>query len=140
MEEYTNLILKIRNACIELAGFIELIIGLSTLLFVTLFNFFSIVEKPLEVLVFVTISAVISASIGYGILNLKNWARVLLIFFSGYVIILKGLLYLGIMEFSGEIITTPPPYIKDLISFLYHIFLVIFFTQPNVASRFKTQR
>jgi len=140
MENDTDFISKIRDACIELAGFIELIVGLSTLLFVALFNFFSIVEKPLGVLAFVIISALISASIGYGILNFKNWARTLLVFFSGYVILVKILIYLGVMEFSGQIITTPPPYIKDLISFLYHGFLIVFFMQPKVASKFKPQR
>lgn len=122
---------------VEFIGFIELLIGLSTMLFVSLFHIFSIIEKPLGVFIFVMASAFISAAIGFGILNYKNWARILLVFFSGYVVILKILIYLGVMKFTGEIIISPPSYVKDLISILYHILILVFFTNNNIVSRFK---
>ncbi len=126
------------NACIELIGFIELLIGVATILFVTLFSIFSIVEKPLNIFFFVIISAFISTYIGYGILNFKDSTRILLIFFSGYVILLKIMIYLGILHFTGEILTTPPPFIKNLISVLYHIFLILFFTHKGVITAFNS--
>jgi hypothetical protein len=128
---------KLQDTLLELIGCIELFIGLFTLLFVILFDIFSIIEKPQGVFIFVLLSASISAFIGYGILTLKKWARIFIIFFSGYVIILKILLYLGVVKFTGEIIKTPPSHIKDLISLLYHIFVIIFFTNSGVISRFE---
>ncbi|MDB4349591.1 hypothetical protein OAA99_01400 [Omnitrophica bacterium] len=128
------------NSCVELIGFIELLIGLTTVLFVTLFDLFSVVEKPLSVFIFVTLSSVISAVIGFGILRYKNWARILLVFFSGYVIILKILIYLGIVQFSGEIITVPPSYIKDFVSILYHAFIIIILNNKDIISKFTTAK
>ncbi len=128
------------NILIKLVGLIELLIGLTTVLFVTIFSAFSIVEKPLNVFIFVVTSAVISASIGYGILNYRNWARVSVVFFSGYVIALKFLIFLNIMQFTGEIFIILPSYIKDSISVLYHAFLMIFFTHKSVISKFVTEK
>ncbi len=127
---------KTRDAAIELVGAIELLLGLLTILFVILFDLFSIVEKPDSVFVFVIISAVISSLLGYGILNYKRWARALIIFFSGYVIILKVLLYLDVVRFSGEILKIPL-YIRDPVSILYHLFIILFFANEKVTLRFK---
>ena len=122
---------------IKIIGLTELLVGLITFIFVIIFNIFSIVQKPPGVFVFVIISAVISASIGVGILNYRNWARILLVFFSGYVIALKFLLYLGVIRFTGEIIAFLPSYLKNIISVLYHIFLIICFTRKKTVSKFK---
>lgn len=130
----------IHEALIELVGFIELIIGLATLLFVVLFDIFSIVDKPFSVFVFVVISAAISASIGFGILNLKNWARKALVYFSGYVIFIKVMLFLGVITFSAGIITVPPTHSRNIISMLYHIALIIFFTNAEIMSRFTSAK
>ncbi|NQT06289.1 MAG: hypothetical protein HQ575_01990 [Candidatus Omnitrophica bacterium] len=132
-----NIRTNVTESAIQLIGFIELLIGLTTILFVTLFSVFSIVEKPLNVFIFVIASAFISTAIGAGMVNFKRWARVLLLFFSGYVVLLKVLIYLGIIQFTGAIITTPPPHVKNAVSVLYHIFLIIFLTRINVASKFK---
>ena len=127
----------LRDVCTESIGFIELILGLVRFFFVISFDLLSIIEKPPGVFIFVVISAVVSTAIGYGILHYKNWARVLLIFFSGYVIALKALIYLDVVQLTGDIIAVPPPYIKDIISILYHLFVVIFFANKKVALKFK---
>ena len=76
---------KNRDTVIELVGAIELLLGLITILFVALFDLFSVVEKPAGVFTFVVVSASISSMLGYGILNRKNWARVSVIFFSAII-------------------------------------------------------
>lgn len=124
--------------CPALVGFIELFIGLSTILFVTIFDIFSLASKPPGVFVFVVLSGTLSAVIGFGILRHKNWSRILLIFFSGYVIVMKILIYMDVIRFTGEIMTFPPPYIKDAISLLYHIAVIVLFTNKNTASKFNT--
>jgi len=125
---------------IRLAGLIELTIGLVSIVFVTFFDIFGIVEKPSAVFIFVIMSAFASTAIGFGILSYKNWARVLLVFFSGYVIILKVLMYLGVMQFSGEILSVLPRFVKDPISILYHMSLMIFLTNSSVIARFINRK
>lgn len=124
--------------CTEVVGLIELLIGLSTILFVTIFDMFSLASKPPGVFVFVILSGTLSAVIGFGILRHKNWSRILLIFFSGYVIVLKILIYMNVIRFTGDIIRVPPPYIKDTISLLYHIAVILLFTNKKITSKFKT--
>ena len=131
---------RVLDTVVELIGSIELLIGLTTILFVILFDLFSIVEKPLGVFIFVMISAVLSTTIGFGILRYRRWARILIIFFSGYVICLKVLIYLNIVYFTGEILKVVPSDLKNIVSFLYHLSVIIFFTNKKVITRFKTHR
>ncbi|MFH1753301.1 MAG: hypothetical protein ABH875_03865 [Candidatus Omnitrophota bacterium] len=127
---------KARDAAIDIVGAIELLLGLMTILFVILFDLFSVVEKPTGVFIFVIASATMSSLLGYGILNHRRWARILILFFSGYVIMLKILLYLDVIRFTGEILKIPT-YLRDTSSIMYHIFIILFFTDRRVASKFE---
>jgi hypothetical protein len=124
---------------IRAIGFIELAIGVVTVLFATLFNALSLADKPLGTLIFVIISGAISGSIGYGILKKMDWARVMLLFFSGYVIILKALIYFGVVSFTGEIITAVPSYLKDAVSVVYHLAVIMIFIKGGSKWR-KAER
>ena len=131
---------KVLDTLVELIGCIELLIGLTTILFVILFDIFSIVQKPPGVFIFVLVSAALSVAIGFGILRYKRWARMLIIFFSGYVVFLKVLIYLGVVHFTGEILKVVPFYLKNISSVIYHVFVIIFFTNKSVVSKFKAAK
>ena len=128
---------RIIDPAVFAIGFVELVIGAVTFCFVILFDIFSVAEKPAGIFAFVIISAAISAMLGYGILHYKKWARIMLIFFSGYVISLKILLFLGAVQFIGEIIKIPPPYMKDTISLVYHAAVIIFLLNRKVIKKFN---
>ena len=114
---------------VPVIGWIEILIGVSTLLTCFLVQFFGILDtppKPANVFFVVTISAAISLSLGIGLLKRQEWARKLLIFFSGYIVISKIFIYSGLLTFSGEIFTFVSTGWKDSVSFLYHIAVIIF--------------
>jgi hypothetical protein len=82
--------------------------------------------KPLNVYIFVTLTAIMAVVFGIGLLYDGKWAVRLLIFFSGYIILTKILVYAGLLSFAGAIITIVPVALKDGISILYHSALIIF--------------
>lgn len=114
-------------------GITEVIIGLSAFIGVAIVQvtgIYGFSPKPLNVYIFVVISACISFVLGVGILNRREWARSLLVFFSGYVLVTKVLKYGGLLTFNSDIInaaTSMPVWEKDAISSIYHIFVIIFF-------------
>lgn len=121
---------------IRKVAYIELFIGVVTLSGLAASLFLSLPVKPLNVFLFVLISAVISTAIGVGILTHRRWARTLLVFFSGYIIITKVLIFANLLHFSGEIITFVSSDIKNTISLCYHGFVLIFFTRLDVKTYF----
>jgi hypothetical protein len=48
-----------------------------------------------------------------------------LVFFSGYVVLTKLLIFAGLLELKGAIITVVPSWSKDLLSLAYHAVLII---------------
>lgn len=122
-----------RKIIFSIVGAIEVIIGLITLLscfVVQTWNIFGYSPKPFRVYVFVVVSAVISFVLGVGMLSYRDWARKLLIFFSGYVVLTKIMVYSKLLTFSGDILTVVPVWSKDMVSVIYHVVLII------VLSRF----
>lgn len=108
-------------------GWIEILIGLITLIgsaFVQACVICSLPPKPDNVYMFVVISAAISFILGIGLIFGRNWARFLLIFFSGYIILTKVLIYSGLMAFSGPIVSIVPVWVVDGISSTYHTFII----------------
>lgn len=113
-------------------GITEVIIGISALIgvaIVQITGIYGFSPKPINVYIFVVVSACISFILGVGILNKREWARNLLVFFSGYVLITKILKYGGLLTFNSDIIsaaTAMPTWEKDAISFFYHSFVILF--------------
>ena len=124
---------------IKIIAFIELLIGLSTVFGLTTYTVLSLSTKPLNVFIFVLLCAVISSMIGAGLFDRREWARVLLVFFSGYVIITKAMVFAGLLQFNGEIMTFIPAGLKNCASVLYHGFVLIFFTRKSVKGRFASR-
>lgn len=114
----------------------EMLIGVSTVMGLSASVVMSAQHKPFNVFVFVLASAWASFGIGLGVLFHKEWARMLLVFFSGYIILTKVLVFTGLMHFNGELITAVPTDIKNLISIAYHLFVIVHFTRMSVKKEF----
>ncbi|NQT23369.1 MAG: hypothetical protein HQ579_08060 [Candidatus Omnitrophica bacterium] len=106
-------------------GFIEVLIGFATLsgLMVSLLR--STSNKPMNVFLFVLMSALVTTILGIGLLRYKQWARTLLIFFSGYIIITKVLIFMGVLQLTGELVTVISPLFQNIISTAYHFAVII---------------
>jgi hypothetical protein len=119
-------------------AWIEILIGTVTLITSSLVQFtgvFAAQPKPTNVYIFVILTAIMAVAFGIGLLYDGKWAVRLLIFFSGYVILTKILVYAGILSFTGAIITIVPVEIKDGISILYHSLLIVFLAMYEKSSR-----
>ena len=136
---YAILLSMVIKRIIRAIAFIELLIGLSTIFSLITFILLSIVIKPFNVYIFVMISSVISTILGIGILKYKEQARILLVFFSGYVILTKILVFSNLLQLCCDIIVFIPSYFKNSTSIIYHTFIILFFTQKNVKKYFIKQ-
>lgn len=116
---------------------IELLIGLSTISSLVTSCILDASRKPLNVFIFVLATSITSAFIGLGLFRRHRLAWLLLVFFSGYIVLTKILLLTGLMIFTGEIITFIPMDIKNYISIAYHSFIVFYFTRKSVRTIFK---
>ncbi|MBD3426989.1 MAG: hypothetical protein GF409_07175 [Candidatus Omnitrophica bacterium] len=116
---------------VNMIAWLEILIGVCTLIGSSYIRFGGIPgfpPKPLNVYIFVTLTAITAFILGIGVLNRRRWAIRLLIFFSGYIILTKLLIYSGLLTFSGSIFTILPVHIKDGISILYHSLVIIILT------------
>lgn len=124
---------------IRVIALIEMMIGLVTIsgLFIYTFVFFP--TKPFNVFMFVLISAALSSAIGLGLFIYREWARMLLVFFSGYIIITKVMVLSRLAELSGEMLVFIPNEMRDTLSILYHGLIILFFTRRSVKAYFKSR-
>ena len=124
------------KAVLRAISFIELFIGLITLFSLIIYFSLSISQKPLNVFIFVLISSLISILIGIGLLNYREWARRLLIFFAAYIVLTKILIFSNLLQLSGEIITFIPASLKDSISILYHSLIIVLLSRIDIKANF----
>ncbi len=120
---------------IPLFGLMEIAIGLVTLQSIPYFAGLGHTKPPGE-LFFVLASSLFSFVLGVGILFRFNPARRLLIFFSGWIIVTKVLLFLGVMTLVSEVSTTIPIQIKNVISLVYHALLMLYLRHPLIKKEF----
>lgn len=123
---------------INLIASIEVAIAMATVFGLTYSLLLSRSTKPANVFVFVLASAAISFFLGVSLFFLKNWARQLLVFFSGYVILTKILVFMNILRLEGEMITSISNPAKNTISILYHLFAIIALLRPSVKKLFSS--
>lgn len=132
---------KLSLNIIKLIAIIEVLIGIVTIIGLILsFSFHLFPQKPLNVFIFVLISSLISSVIGFNIYLHQDWARKLLIFFSGYVILTKILIQAKLLIFSGEIITFFPQSSKNVISVVYHSILIFILMKPEMKEIFSQKK
>jgi len=117
-------------------GAIEVAIGVTTLLGLISMPLLYGIKKPVNILVFVLISSLVSSALGGGLLLRKEWARSLLVFFSGYVLITKLLLATGLLYFTGESELFLPLEIKNIISTVYHLCVIIILSAGPIKRSF----
>ncbi|NQT22132.1 MAG: hypothetical protein HQ579_01700 [Candidatus Omnitrophica bacterium] len=122
---------------IKTVALIELLIGSITLFSLATYPALSISRKPLNVFTFVLISSLTSILVGLGLFNYKEWARKTLIFFSGYIILTKIMIFLNLLQFTGEIVIFIPTGLKNSTSIFYHGLIVLFFNRAIVKESFK---
>ncbi len=92
--------------------------------------------KPLSVHVFVMTTSALSLFIGIGLLFKSPLARVLLLYFSGYIILTKLLIAADIMQLSAALDTWIPSSLKNALSVMYHGAVVFVLLFPQVKKRF----
>ncbi len=124
------------KALIKGVGVTELLIGLITLSGHMLYSLTGADFKPVNVLLFIFVTSTLSFFIGVGILRHNKLARIILVFFSGYIVFTKILIFFGLLKFTGDIIIIISPGFKDFASFCYHVFIVIFFLHPQIKRQF----
>jgi len=122
--------------CISIFGLTEIAIGTATFIAVTQSLNAGISTKPLNVLVFVVLSSLISALLGAGVLIRQEYSRKLFIFFAGWIILSKILIFAKIIFLNGALETTIPSGLKGIISIFYHSLLICYFIRPSVRRRF----
>lgn len=121
-----------QRSIIRAVAWIEMLIGATTIAGLAAVSVISVQHKPLNVFTLVLLSAGLSFIIGVGLYRREEWARVLIVFFSGYIILTKALLFAGLLHFNGEIVMLVPADLKNLISCAYHCFIIVVFTRGAV--------
>jgi hypothetical protein len=122
---------------IVLFSAIEIFIGLFTLLVVSFSIILDFNTKPLNILIFVYVTSILSFFLGIGILRLNKQAYELLIFLCIVIILSKVLIFLNIIRLNGALETTFPPNIKNAISVIYHSLFLLYLKSKTTKSLFK---
>ncbi len=122
---------------INLIALIECAIGASTIFSLFYYPIHSASRKPAGVFIFVLVAAVISFLIGVGLFLKKESARKTLVYFSGYIVIEKTLVFLGVLSLNGKIITEFLRIPVDAISIVYHGLIVLVFSQTRIKHFFE---
>jgi hypothetical protein len=128
---------SVSRIVIKLTAAIEVLIGLSISLNFLIPALTGSHEFPGVLYTFVIITSLISVIIGIGLLRHNKWARKLLLFFAGYVLFSKILLASGLMEFKGNTIDFMSIRSKDILSFAYHLTILIVFNLKSVKKELK---
>jgi hypothetical protein len=122
---------------IPIFGLTEIAIGTATFIAVTQSLNTGISAKPPNVLGFVVLSSLISASLGAGVLLRREYSRKLFIFFAGWIILSKILIFTNIITLNGALETTVPLNLKNTISSIYHLLAIFYFHHPAIKTEFK---
>lgn len=120
-----------RPLIIRAIAVVEVLIGLSTLAGMLIFARLGELAKPFNVLVFVIITSIISILLGAGLFTYRKRAAELLIFFSGCIILTKLMAAAGLLHFNGELLTFVATDTKNIISVIYHGFVIIVLTRRS---------
>ena len=119
-------------------GIIEILIGGITLCGIFGSIVMGINTKSANVLMFVVASATISTLIGIGILQLRIEAYRLLLYFSSVILLSKILIVLDIISLNGALTSFIPEYIRDIVSGLYHAFIIYYLRRPGIKAIFHS--
>lgn len=121
---------------IKCFAYTEIMLGI-----VSLFSLaFSLLNNPpsypTTLTTFLLAAALISISLGIGILNFSRQSYYLLIFFSGVIVLSKILIFSNIISLNQAITSPFTPGVKNSVSFIYHSLLIFYFTRKPVIDIF----
>jgi len=125
---------KIKEIILNFFAYMEISIGGFTLLSVSAAQFYRIWDfpaKPDNVYLFVVASSSCAIILGFCLLLRKDWARLLLIFFSGYIILTKLLAYSGLLVLRTPLLNFMEPWVIGVLSISYHTALILFLALPK---------
>ena len=117
-------------------GIIEICIGGSTLLSNFLILALSQNNKSFNVFCFVLIAGIISTLLGIGLLKFRKEAYLLLLYFSSVILLSKILIIMNVIQLNGALETTVPGPIKNIISIIYHGFVIAYLNKPGIKQIF----
>ena len=117
---------------IKAVSIIEIMIGLSIPLSFITASLIYPPGRPKVLYGFVVLTSIISVVIGIGLFRFKNWGRKFLIFFAGYIIVTKFLLFANLVEFTGNTIDFMSVTSKDILSFIYHCSILVIFNLKDI--------
>ena len=117
-------------------GFIEICIGGGALLSNVFTLALSQNNKSFGVLCFVLTAGVISALLGVGLLKCRIESYHLLLYFSSVIILSKVLIFMGVIHLNGALETSVPGPIKNIISIIYHSFVIAYLRKPDIKQIF----
>ena len=119
---------------VKVTACLELLIGSVTLISLAVYSILSMSQKPFNVFIFVLSTSLMSIVIGLGLLSCKDWARKTLVFFSGYIILTKIMIFFNLLRFNGEIITFIPTDTKNIISVIYHFAVIMLLSRTEIKN------
>ena len=127
---------KIPRGILSLA-FIEIFIGLFTIIVISFSLILSYNIKPLNIIIFVYATSILSFCLGIGLLRLNRQAYELLLFLAGVVILSKILVFSKIIQLNGALETTISSTLKNTISIVYHSALLWYLRLKNIKLLFQ---
>ena len=125
-----------RSKIILIIGLTEIVLGVTTFTanFITILFYPGL--KPLNVILFVLTTSVISTFLGIGLLLSKRLAYQMLVYFSSVIVLSKFLIFADIIDLNHALATVIPSAVKNGISVIYHGFIVAYFGWENVRKFF----
>ena len=125
-----------KNQITRAIGSIEILFGGFTLLLTLSSLLFSFNTKPVNVVLFVLITAAISTLLGIGVLTYHKLAYTLLLYFSSVILLTKFLMLCGIIYLNHAFQTFVPSAVVNAISMLYHGLLIVYLKQEDICRLF----
>lgn len=110
----------------------EILIGLYISISFITASLISPPGRPITIYVLIVLASLISVIIGVGLFRYKNLGRQFLIFFAGYVIFTKFLLFSSLVEFTVNTVNFMSVASKDTVSFIYHCCILIIFNLKDI--------
>jgi hypothetical protein len=121
----------------RIVGGIELLVGMTMIAGLAPILSGTSSPRPFGFYVFIFTTSFVSLAIGVGLIFLKEKARKYLVYFSGYIVIEKIMIFFGVLSLEGEWMTTLFGVSKEVVSFVYHGLALIIFSRHRVRYYFK---
>ena len=122
---------------IKYFAYTEIILGIVSLFCTTFCLLNNQPAYPATAAIFLVATALISISLGIGILNYNRQSYYLLIFFSGVVALSKILIFSNVISLNLTITFRVTPRVSNATSLIYHSLLIFYFTRKSVIDIFS---